>query len=182
MNSPTIWTIGHSNHELAHFLAMLTQSAITAVADVRRFPGSRRQTHFGRENLEQALSAAGIAYRHFPELGGRRTARAPDSPNTAWRVESFNAYADHMLTDEFRQGLADLEQLATTQPTATMCAEATPWRCHRRLISDALVAKNWTVLDIYSPGRVKEHRLTEFARIQNGQVIYPGLYKSDAPG
>ena len=174
MSSPTIWTVGHSNHELEKFLSMLTQSTIAMVADVRRFPGSYRQSQFQRENLEKALRAVGISYEHFPGLGGRRKWRAPDSPNTAWRVESFNAYADHMQTDEFGAALADLETRAMAQRTAMMCAEAVPWRCHRRLISDALVAKGWVVLDIFAPGRTKEHQLTDFAQIEHGQVIYPG--------
>jgi uncharacterized protein (DUF488 family) len=114
-----------------------------------------------------------MEYRHFPGLGGRRKARAPDSPNNAWRVESFNAYADHLQTDEFRTALAELEKLATKISTAIMCAEALPWRCHRRLISDALIARKWTVLDIFSAGKTQEHRLTDFAEIKNGQVIYP---------
>jgi len=176
MSSKTIWTIGHSSHELEHFLEMLAQSSIMALADVRRFPGSRRQAQFNREHLEQSLSAVGIEYRHMPRLGGRRTWRMPNSPNTAWRVEAFNAYADHTQTDEFRAGLDELQQLAALQRTAMMCAEAVPWRCHRRIISDALVAQGWTVLDIYAPGRTKEHCWSEFAKIENGQIVYPALF------
>src|SRR5436190_22707639 len=94
-SSRTIWTVGHSNHEIERFLSMLADLSIELVADVRRFPGSRRQPQFQRESLQQALGAAGMAYRHFPELGGRRTLRTAGSPNVGWRVESFNAYADH---------------------------------------------------------------------------------------
>ena len=179
MQPPTIWTVGHSNHPLEVFISMLRESSIETVADVRRFPGSRRHTQFQRENLEPALSKAGIQYRHFPDLGGRRSKRAPDSPNRGWRIGAFNAYADHMLTEEFRVALAELEQLAARRKTAMMCAEAVPWRCHRRLIADALVARNWLVLDIYAAGRTKEHRMTEFARIQSGRVIYPASEESN---
>jgi uncharacterized protein (DUF488 family) len=173
MNPPTVWTVGHSNHEFSHFLSILAPASIAIIADVRLIPGSRRHTQFQRENMQTALAAAGIGYRHFPDLGGRRKHRTPNSPNTAWRVESFNAYADHMQTKEFRDALSRLEQLAAAQPTAIMCAEALPWRCHRRLIADALVAKGWTVLDIFSPGRAKPHLLTEFAQIRGEQVVYP---------
>lgn len=175
MNGRTIWTVGHSNRTLEQFLAMLVESSIGAVADVRRFPGSRRQPQFERGALTQSLATAGIQYHHFPALGGRRTVRLPDTPNNGWRVESFNAYADHMQSSEFQSALTELEALASAARTAVMCAEAVPWRCHRRLIADALVANHWTVLDIYNSGRTKEHQLTEFALIVDGVVIYPGL-------
>jgi uncharacterized protein (DUF488 family) len=170
----TIWTVGHSNHDLDYFVSMLAQFSILAVGDVRRFSGSHRQPQFKDDNLVPALAAAGIEYSHFPGLGGRRTWRAPNSVNTAWRVESFNAYADHMQTDEFRNAFADLQELATRRATVIMCAEAVPWRCHRRLIADALVTQQWEVLDIYGLGRAKAHQLTEFAQVIDGQVIYPG--------
>ena len=104
--------------------------------------------HFAREALESALKNAGIAYRHFPDLGGRRSQREADSPNTGWRVEAFNAYADYMLTGKFDSAFADLTKLAGGSRTAIMCAEAVPWRCHRRLISDQLVVCGWRVYDI----------------------------------
>lgn len=178
-DSRTIWTIGHSNHSIDHFISMLSASSISLVADVRRFPGSRRQPQFARENLAQALAAAGIKYQHFPDLGGRRTSRAPNSPNMAWRVESFNVYADHMLTPQFQAALVELEHLATAKATTIMCAEAVPWRCHRRLIADALVARKWSVLDIYDINKVKEHQFTEFAHVENGLVTYPGLLSGE---
>ena len=97
----------------------------------------------------------------------------------AWRVESFNAYADHMLTPQFQVALVELEHLATAQATTIMCAEALPWRCHRRLIADALVARKWSVLDIYDINKVKEHQFTEFAHVENGLVTYPGLLSGE---
>lgn len=171
----TIWTVGHSNHEWEHFLAMLTEAGIGLVADVRRFPGSKRLPQFRREYMEQELAAAKIGYHHFPHLGGRRTERLLDSPNVAWRVEAFNAYSDYMLTEAFQAALAELESVAAKSPTAILCAEAVPWRCHRRLIADALIARGWRVIDIFAPGRTKVHVLTEFARVDDGQVTYPGL-------
>ncbi len=172
----TIWTIGHSNHAIEQFVEMLQAHKIALVADVRRFPGSRRQPQFGGEQLEASLAANGIGYRHLPGLGGRRSARAENSPNSAWRVESFNAYADHMATDEFCDALGELKAAARKQSTAIMCSEAVPWRCHRRLIADALVVEGWTVLDILSTRPAKEHKLTDFAQVAGGQVIYPGLF------
>jgi uncharacterized protein (DUF488 family) len=169
----TIWTIGHSNHDLATFLAMLRGEAISQVVDVRRFPGSRRQPHFRRENLAASLAAEGIGYHPIDALGGRRTRQPGDSPNTAWRSESFNAYADHMLTDEFRAALNQVIRLASRDRVAILCAEALPWRCHRQLIADALVARGWAVSHIMTAGRAQTHRITEFARVSGGQVTYP---------
>lgn len=169
----TIWTIGHSNHDLATVLEMLQSEAISRVIDVRRFPGSRRHPHFKREHLIVALQAVGIEYHHLESLGGRRIRSLGDSPNTAWRSESLNAYADHMRTDEFQAALAQLMRLALHQRVAVLCAEALPWRCHRQLIADALVAQGWTVEHIFAAGRAEPHRITEFARVSGGQVTYP---------
>jgi uncharacterized protein (DUF488 family) len=170
----TIWTIGHSNLAAEAFMALLTSHSIELVADVRRFPGSRRWPHFGAAALAQRLGEENIEYRHLPELGGRRNKRLPDSPNTAWRVEAFNAFADYMATTEFSSALVALESTAARAPTAIMCAEALPWRCHRRLIADALVARGWTVLDIMSRGKATPHQLPDFARVVDGAVTYPG--------
>ncbi|RIK88916.1 MAG: DNA repair protein [Planctomycetota bacterium] len=170
----TLWTIGHSNREIAAFIELLTSAGIELVADVRRFPGSRRHPQFGQEALAEALSRVGLEYQHFPALGGRRSTRAENSPNTAWRVEAFNAYADYMQTDDFKAAAAQLATLAGAHRTAIMCSEALPWRCHRRLIADAMVAQGWTVLDIIGPRSVREHALPEFARVAAGAVTYPG--------
>ncbi len=169
-----IWTIGHSNRKIEELLDLLAGESIRLIADVRRFPGSKRQPQLRRENLEAALAAASIGYQHFADLGGRRSERLPNSPNTAWDVEAFNAYADHMQSPAFAAALEELMDLATGQRTAILCAEALPWRCHRRLIADALIAQGWKVLDILGPRVVKEHPLTEFARVHSGQVTYPG--------
>jgi uncharacterized protein (DUF488 family) len=169
----TIWTIGHSNREIGAFLELLAAAGIEAVADVRRFPGSRLHPQFGSAALARELSAAGIAYQHFPALGGRRGKPAPDSPNTAWQVEAFGAYADYMAQPEFAAGLAALIELAESQRTAMMCSEAVPWRCHRRLIADALIVRGWAVLDIMGPNQIKPHPLTPFARVRGWQLTYP---------
>jgi uncharacterized protein (DUF488 family) len=187
----TLWTIGHSTRELDAFLALLTENKIESLADVRRFPGSRRHPHFNREALSATLQNAGITYTHFPTLGGRRTVAGVSDPgrtvprvsdparpkatnNTAWRVAAFAAYADYMLTEDFKSAFKELQTLATQKRTAIMCAEALPWRCHRRLIADQFIAQNWTVLDIVSRNTVKTHELPTFATITAGQVTYPG--------
>jgi uncharacterized protein (DUF488 family) len=168
-----VWTIGHSNHALPDFLALLAEHRIETIADVRRFPGSRRWPQFNREALAASLAGAGIAYHHFPELGGRRTSQLEDSPNAGWRVAAFRAYADYMLTPEGEQAFHELRLLAERSRTATMCAEVLPWRCHRRLLADRFVTIGWQVTDIMSPGKAPEHTLPDFARVQNGIVTYP---------
>lgn len=169
----TIWTVGHSTRPLVDFLKLLVAGEIQLLADVRRFPGSRRHPHFGQAPLAAALAEAGIGYRHFESLGGRRRERLDDSPNTAWRVESFNAYADYMQSEDFLRGLDELMAEAQQKRTAIMCSEALPQKCHRRLISDALVARGWQVRHLLSPTRIEDHALTPFARVNGVQVIYP---------
>lgn len=169
-----IFTIGHSTRSLAAFIALLQEHGITTVADIRRFPGSRRYPHFNQAALESALAAEGIRYVHLPRLGGRRHGLGAASPNTAWRNASFRAYADHMQSLEFAEGLAELGRLAERGPVALLCAEAVPWRCHRSLVADALVARGVAVQHILGPERSNPHQLTPFARIEGGRITYPG--------
>lgn len=168
-----IWTVGHSNHDIDAFLALLERSGIERIADVRRFPGSRRLPHFGADALRETLAGHGIGYAHLPALGGRRGRPAADSPNTGWRVAQFAAYADYMQSGAFRQGLRELERIASERHTAMMCAEALPWRCHRRLVADALIVEGWAVRDIMGRGREEPRSLTDFARLQDGVLVYP---------
>ena len=169
----TIYTVGHSNHPLEDFLALIEAHGVRRLADIRRFPASRRNPHFGGEALARSLEERGIAYRHFPGLGGRRRG-APDSPHRAWEVAAFRAYADHMDTGEFRDELAELERWANDEPAAVLCAEATHYRCHRRLTSDALLRDGFRVLHIASRSRVIEHALPAFARLEGSRIIYDG--------
>ena len=169
-----IYTIGHSTRSLEDFLELLQAHKIEALADVRQFPGSRRHPQFGQENLAHSLAQAGIAYVHFPELGGRRRARH-DSPNTAWRNEAFRGYADYMMTHEFQAGIHRLEKLGQDQRTAIMCAEALWWRCHRALISDFLKVKSVKIIHIISANKTEEHPFTSAARVIDGKLSYRGL-------
>jgi uncharacterized protein (DUF488 family) len=167
-----ILTIGHSTHDLEAFLALLRGRDVAALADVRRFPSSRRMPWFGAAPLQTALGAAGIRYLHLPELGGRRDP-LPGSPNGGWRVGQFQGYADHMASDEFAAGLRRLEALARERRTAVMCAEVQWRRCHRRLLSDALLARGWEVLHVDARGGRERHALTEFAVAEGERVTYP---------
>lgn len=169
---PTIFTVGHSTRSADEFVALLRAHGVQAVADVRRFPGSRRLPHFNGDAMPAWLKKAGIAYLPFQSLGGRRRP-APDSPNAGWRNESFRAYADFAQTPEFLAALDELMAEAGRRPLTTMCAEAVPWRCHRSLISDALLVRGWTVLDITSPTKAAPHKLPKFARVDGLRVTYP---------
>jgi uncharacterized protein (DUF488 family) len=142
------------------------------VAEVRTHPGSRRLPWFNRQALARELPAHGIECIHLPELGGRRRP-TPHSPNGGWRVEGFRGYADHMASAEFETGLAALERLAGNRTTAMMCAEALWWRCHRRLVADALTVHGWTVIHIGPDGRATPHELTPFALADRGRLTYP---------
>lgn len=169
----TIWTIGHSNRSLDEFLGLLSGEKIELLADIRRFPASRAHPHFNAESLSAALAKQDISYQHFVELGGRRNTRLPDSRNTAWRVDSFNRYADYMTTAPFRAGLQALTEVAEWHRTAIMCSEAVPWRCHRRLVADALIAAGWQVRDILGKAPAKPHKLTPFAYVEADRISYP---------
>jgi uncharacterized protein (DUF488 family) len=177
-----IFTIGHSTHPIERFIRLLSGSGVELVADVRRFPGSRRNPQFGGEALTASLGGAGIAYESLgEELGGRRRARA-DSPNDAWRVAAFRGYADHTATEEFQRGLERLEELAGDRRTAIMCAEGDWRRCHRRLIADALVARGWRVVHVGPDGNRSEHVLPEFATVVDGGVSYASQPRLEADG
>ena len=165
-------TIGHSTRSLEELIAALHSYQITILADVRTAPRSRRIPHFNREALAGALPAAGIEYRHIPELCGFRKPR-PDSLNSAWRNASFRGYADHMQTPEFQAALEELLAVAADLRTAIMCAEALPYRCHRSLIADAVTARRLTVEHIIDSWRTERHRLTPFAVVEGERISYP---------
>jgi uncharacterized protein (DUF488 family) len=173
MPGPTIYTFGHSTRAFAEMIEILRSHGVQAVADVRRFPRSRRHPHFNDDYLTEHLPRAGIEYLPFKHLGGRRPAR-PDSINTGWRNESFRGYADFMQTDGFKSALEELMTVARGRIVTTMCAEAVPWRCHRSLISDALLAHGWNVLNITGAGKATPQAMTKFARVDGTTVTYPG--------
>ncbi|HEU0187688.1 MAG TPA: DUF488 domain-containing protein [Gallionellaceae bacterium] len=171
-NARTVFTIGHSNRELAEFVRLLQAHGVTLVADVRSIPRSRHNPQFNRDTLPAALQGAGIGYVHQPGLGGLRHARA-DSPNMAWRNASFRGFADYMQTDEFAHYMDWLHDLARHEQIALMCAESLPWRCHRSLIADALVVRGIGVEHIMSSTQRKQHALTPWARNEGSRITYP---------
>lgn len=174
----SIWTIGHWNVEPDAFLAPLRSAGIRTVADVRSLPGSRRSPQFDQEAMSEWLAAAGVAYRHLGDLGGRRRHQGIDPErNAGWESESFRNYADYTLSDQFRDGLGELEALAQDQPTVVMCGEPMPWRCHRSLIATALVVRGWTVWHLLHGAAPIRHELGRWGAEPevgpDGVVTYP---------
>jgi uncharacterized protein (DUF488 family) len=168
----TLYTIGHSTRPVRELIELLRAHGVEQVVDVRTVPRSRHNPQFTRPALSRSLHAAKIGYRHLKVLGGLRHPR-PDSINLGWRNASFRGYADYMQTGDFTAGLARLEQIAGRRPTAIMCAEALPWRCHRSLIADALTVARWRVLHIQSRRTARLHRSTSFLRVRSGRLAYP---------
>lgn len=167
----TLWTIGHSTRPLQEFLQLLAGYRLEAVADVRRFPGSRRYPQYAEAALSTTLREHGIAYRWLPALGGRRRP-LPDSPNTAWRNESFRGYADHIDTLEFSAGLEELLEFSAQARTTLMCAELLWWRCHRALIADVLRVRGFEVVHILDATHTVIHPFTSPARVVRGRLSY----------
>lgn len=152
---------------------MLEGHGVRRLVDVRTVPRSGHNPQFNREELAHTLHSRRLHYRHMPALGGLRRPRG-DSVNTAWRNESFRGYADYMQTVEFQRALDLLIELAAQEPTAIMCAEAVPWRCHRSLIADALLVRGIDVLEIASASRATPLTLHDWARVEGDRVTYPG--------
>jgi uncharacterized protein (DUF488 family) len=171
--TPLIMTVGHSTRTAKDFIHLLKAHGVKRLVDVRTIPRSRHNPQFSRNALSPALHSARLHYTYMPGLGGLRRA-SPHSINTAWRNASFRGFADYMQTPEFRQSLDDLITLAKSERVAIMCAEAVPWRCHRSLIADALLARGIEVQEITSATRSQPHKLTPWASISGTQVTYPG--------
>ena len=170
---PEILTLGHSTHPIERFLELLRSADVAAIADVRRYPASRRNPQFDAAALAASLEQVGVDHEWFgEELGGRRTLGRADRPS-AWQNRAFRAYADHMAEPPFAEGLGRLERLAAERLTAVVCAEADWRRCHRRLIADALVARGWRVLHLLADGRSEAHRMSPHALVDGATVTYP---------
>jgi len=173
---PTIFTIGHSARSLDEFVSLLRSNGIRRVLDIRTIPRSRHNPQFNRETLGPALRKLRIGYVHLKKLGGLRRTKA-ESVNLGWHNASFRGFADYMQTPEFEAGLDRAIRLAVPKPTALVCAEAVPWRCHRSLVADALTVRGFPVRDIISASHSRLHRLTPFARVRGRRITYP----SDRP-
>lgn len=175
-NGTVIYTIGHSTRPLDEFISMLQAHSISRLIDVRTVPRSARNPQFNRESLPEDLAKAKIQYEHLPALGGLRKPR-PDSVNTGWKNESFRGYADYMQTPEFALAIEHLiheaSNAANDATVCIMCAEAVPWRCHRSLVSDALLARGIRAIHIMSAKASHPHKLTSFARVRGKRITYP---------
>ena len=172
MRRNLIFTIGHSTRPIDDFIHLLKSHGAQRVVDVRTLPRSRFNSHFDITRLPALLRAAHIHYTHLPGLGGLRRPHR-DSPNIGWRNKSFRGYADHMQSAAFKRSLERCLELASVERVALMCAEAVPWRCHRSLIADALVARGIDALEIASDSRVRPHTLTPFAHVVGTDITYP---------
>jgi uncharacterized protein (DUF488 family) len=175
----TICTIGHSTRTLNEFMELLNVYNITLLVDVRTVPRSRYNPQFNKETLPATLQSFGIKYIHMPEIGGLRHPKK-DSINLAWKNMGFRGYANYMQTKEFKDNLLKIVALARENCIVLMCAEALPWRCHRSLISDALVVRHVIVLHIISATSTITHELTEFAHVEGNQITYP-LFTKETP-
>ena len=169
-----IWTVGHSTRGGEEFVEILLAHEIKVLLDVRTFPSSRRYPQFNRASLASALALQEILYQHEPRLGGRRTPR-PDSHNTAWRNAQFRGYADHMETEEFKNGVRELLELSASARVAVMCAEPVWGKCHQSLIADYFKAEGHEVVHIVDAKKTEEHPFTTAARIVDGKLSYRGL-------
>lgn len=174
-----MFTIGHSTHPIGDFIHLLKSHGVQRVIDVRTLPRSRFNPHFDVSQLPALLRTAHIHYTHLPGLGGLRRPRR-DSANVGWRNKSFRGYADHMQTEAFKLSLDRCLELASAERVALMCAEAVPWRCHRSLIADALVARGIDALEIASDTRVRPHTLTPFAHVNGADITYPNVCETAA--
>lgn len=176
----TLFTIGHSNREIEDFLELLQTHGIEVIVDVRKMPRSRTNPQFNGPELTDSLSTRGIAYTHLESLTGfRRGAKAVTM--NAWENKSFQAYAAFMETPEFATGIDALIDISRQKSVAVMCSEAVWWRCHRRMIADALLARGCDVRHILSRSPASRHELTKFARLIDGNVTYPQVPGTSTP-
>lgn len=167
-----IYTIGHSTRSIEEFIELLLANSIKQLVDIRTIPRSRHNPQFEQTALEKSLPVSGIKYIYLKDLGGLRP-KVKDSVNMGWHNESFRNYADYMQTSEFENGIEELIEIASKGPTAIMCAEAVPWRCHRSLVGDALLARNIEVKDIISDKSINDHKMTDFAKVNGKNITYP---------
>ena len=173
--SHPFFTVGHSNRTVGELAELLVGAGVRQVADVRTVPRSRANPQFNGDVLGEALAGWQIGYARIPGLGGLR-GRSPDVPpeiNAWWDNKSFHNYADHALSEDFRDGLERLIAIGRERPTAMMCAEAVWWRCHRRIVADHLIARGEEVRHLMGGGRIEPARLSEGARVEDGTVTYP---------
>lgn len=171
-NNLSIYTVGHSTRPIEDFITLLQGHGVGRLVDIRTMPRSRHNPQFNTDALAESLAQVGISYTHLPGLGGLRHTTAA-SPNKGWRNKSFRGYADYMQTPAFEDSLQDVIALAQKEAVALMCAEAVPWRCHRSLVADALLARGIPVDELVNPAKREPHKLTRFAKVEGSHVTYP---------
>jgi uncharacterized protein (DUF488 family) len=182
MVPPIIYTIGHSTRSLSELLDLISQVGVRELVDVRNVPRSRIRPHFSEVSLSLALPRRGIAYVHDDVFGGHPAPRV-GSPNSGWQSRALRGFADYMASNVFVMALEDLQLRARDHVVCLMCAELHWRRCHRRLISDALLAKGWRVMHLGIHTRPRHHELTPFAVINDHVVTYPPFrHASISPG
>jgi len=167
-----IYTIGHSTRSIEEFASILQKYKIRQLVDIRTIPKSRRNPQYGQENLEESLAEAGIKYIQMKDLGGLRPA-VKETKNAGWKNQSFRNYADYMQSADFAEAVEELKNISHNAKTVMMCAEAVPWRCHRRLVGDALLIREVEVIDIFDEKNSKPHLLTSFAKVEGEKITYP---------
>jgi uncharacterized protein (DUF488 family) len=167
-----IYTVGHSTRSISEFLDILKHYGIQELVDIRTIPRSRKNPQFNLEDLERVLPGEGINYTHMENLGGLRRP-GKDSPNGAWRNDSFRGFADYMQTPEFAEAISRLVEIAARRTTAIMCAETLPWRCHRSLVADAMILRGSEVIEIFDMNKSQPHKLTPFAVVEGQRLTYP---------
>jgi len=170
-----VYTIGFSNRTWDDTLEIFRALGIRRLVDIRTLPGSKYTPQFNQEHLEKALPDAAIEYVHMKNLGGLRKPLKDSSTNAAWRNASFRGYADYMQTPEFEIALRELIRLFSEKPTVYACTEAVFWRCHRQLVSDALILHGYHAGHIFNYSKVELHKLTEFVKAEGLTVTYPSL-------
>ena len=170
-----VYTIGFSNRAWEDTLEILEAFGIQRLVDIRTLPGSKHTPQFNQDHLQEALPKANIEYVHLKKLGGLRKPLKDATTNAAWRNDSFRGYADYMQTPEFEASLNELIRLFIEKTTVYACTEAVFWRCHRQLVSDALVVCGYRVGHIFSPSKIEEHKLTNFLKADGTRVTYPSL-------
>ena len=170
-----VYSMGFSNRTWDETLEILAAYEIKRVVDIRTLPGSKHTPQFNLEHLERELPKAGVDYIHMKSLGGLRKPRKDSTVNAAWRNDGFRGYADYMQTGEFESAVGELIRLLKEKMTVFCCTEAVFWRCHRQLVSDALLVRGYHIGHIFSVTKVEEHQLTKFLKAEGTRVTYPSL-------
>lgn len=170
-----VYTLGFSNRTWEQTIEILDAFKIKRVVDIRTLPGSKHTPQFNLEHMKDSLPRSGIEYLHMKTLGGLRKPVKDSVVNAAWQNSGFRGYADYMQTPEFDAALAELLRLLHDKTTVYCCTEAVFWRCHRQLVSDALLVRGFRIGHIFTVGKAEQHRLNQFVKVDGMELTYPSL-------